>query len=109
MQRTTFYFLSHHSPNQYSLFNTSIITCHPESGHFQIVLLVSLPNSTSGLKQINFSYILQNIFSINNKSSTNLNTCYDLKITYVVTKFLGLQTDDNLNQLNHNTYNIPKL
>ena len=89
--------------------DTSIIIYHPESGHFQIILMVSLPNWTCGLKQINFSYTLQNTFVINIKSSTNLNTCYDLKIIEVVTILLGLQIDDNLNQLSHNTYNIPKL
>lgn len=89
--------------------DTCIIIYHPESGHFQIVLMVSFPSSTSGLKQTNFSYTWQNTFATNNKSSINLNTCYDFKIIEVVKKFLGLQIDDNLNQLNHNKYNTPKL
>jgi len=85
--------------------DTSIIIYHPKSGHFRIVLMVFFPSWTSGLKQTNFSYTWQNIFATNNISSINLNTCYDLKIIEVVTKFLGLQTDDNLN---YNWNNIPK-
>jgi hypothetical protein len=71
--------------------------------------MVSFPSWTGGLKQTNFSYTWQNTFATNNKTAINLNACYDLKIFEVVTKFLGLQTDDNLNQLNNNKYNIPKL
>lgn len=89
--------------------DTSIIPYHPESGHFQTVLMVSSPSWTSGLKQTKFRHTWQNTFATNNKSSINSNTCCDLKIIEVVTKFLGLQTDDNLKQLNHNKYNIPKL
>lgn len=85
--------------------DTSIIIYHPKSGHFRIVLMVFFPSWTSGLKQTNFSYTWQNIFATNNISSINLNTCHDLKIIEVVTKFLGLQTDDNLN---YNWNNIPK-
>lgn len=72
---------------------------------FKTALMMCLPSWTSGLKQTNFSYTWQNIFATNNISSINLNTCYDLKIIEVVTKFLGLQTDDNLN---YNWNNIPK-
>jgi hypothetical protein len=39
----------------------------------------------------------------------NLNTCYDLKIIEVVTKFVGLQTDDNLNHINIIFPNLIKL
>ena len=111
-QRTTFCFLSSISSQPKPILpvdDTSIKIYHPESSHFQIVLTVSFPSWTSALKQTNFNYTWQNTFATNNKSSINLITCYNLKIIEVVTKFLGLQTDDSLNQLNHNKYNIPKL
>jgi hypothetical protein len=50
-------------------------------------------------------------FTINNKTSYNFNTGYDNKTTEEVltTKFLALETDDNLNWIKHIEYIIPKL